>query len=167
MVVVRLFILSVVAIIAGNVVLFESQALAEQTSLNQQIVPLHCIFQTVNDGSNTIQYLTPATCGVIVAKKNNLPIPTKAQQNQAAATIKRQSSLIANGSQFGTAYVLQGNENVTYGPAATTDNKDKTDAQSKPSDKSWWRDGEHKILTVAGATLVASLITTLVIIFII
>jgi hypothetical protein len=34
--------------------------------LKQQILPIDCVFQIVNDGSNTITYLTPEKCGVII-----------------------------------------------------------------------------------------------------
>ncbi len=39
---------------------------AVPTSLKQQILPLDCVFQVVNDGSNTVVYLTPAQCGQII-----------------------------------------------------------------------------------------------------
>lgn len=32
-------------------------------SLFQQILPLECVFQVVNDGSNTVIYITPEECG--------------------------------------------------------------------------------------------------------
>jgi hypothetical protein len=32
----------------------------------QQILPFDCVFETVNDGSGTINYLTPAECGQII-----------------------------------------------------------------------------------------------------
>jgi hypothetical protein len=33
-------------------------------NLKQEILPLDCVFDTVNDGSNTIIYLTPIECGI-------------------------------------------------------------------------------------------------------
>lgn len=35
-------------------------------NISQQILPLECVFEIVNDGSNTIVYLTPEECGVVI-----------------------------------------------------------------------------------------------------
>lgn len=43
-----------------------SSALAVHATFKQQIVPMNCVFQQVNDGTGTIIYLTPKECGVIV-----------------------------------------------------------------------------------------------------
>ncbi len=45
---------------------FSPPASAVHGSLKQQILPLECIFQIVNDGSNTIVYITPEECGVVI-----------------------------------------------------------------------------------------------------
>ncbi len=45
---------------------FAPSAQAINGNLRQQILPLECIFQVVNDGSNTIIYITPDECGVVV-----------------------------------------------------------------------------------------------------
>jgi hypothetical protein len=42
------------------------QASAASTSFTQQILPLDCVFEVVNDGTQTIKYITPAQCGQIV-----------------------------------------------------------------------------------------------------
>jgi len=34
-------------------------------NLKQQIMPLNCVYQTVNDGTGTVIYLTPTECGVL------------------------------------------------------------------------------------------------------
>lgn len=39
---------------------------APSNSLRVQILPLDCLFEVVNDGLNTVNYLTPAQCGQIV-----------------------------------------------------------------------------------------------------
>lgn len=39
---------------------------AVPASLKQQILPLECVFEYVNDGTGTIVYLTPDECGVII-----------------------------------------------------------------------------------------------------
>ena len=45
---------------------FGGSALAETSKLKQQILPLDCVFQTVNDGSGTLIYLTPTECGQVI-----------------------------------------------------------------------------------------------------
>ena len=46
-------------------------------TLKQEILPLDCVFDTVNDGSNTIIYLTPIECGVpIKGAKEPISEPT-------------------------------------------------------------------------------------------
>jgi hypothetical protein len=51
---------------------------AEHTTLKQQILPLDCVFETVNDGLGTINYLTPAECGVLIppVEEPEQPTPT-------------------------------------------------------------------------------------------
>jgi hypothetical protein len=39
---------------------------AATATFSQNILPLDCLFETVNDGTNTIHYLTPAQCGQII-----------------------------------------------------------------------------------------------------
>jgi hypothetical protein len=54
------------------------QASAEHATLKQQILPIDCVFETVNDGSGTIHYLTPAECGQIIPPTDdgdNKPTP--------------------------------------------------------------------------------------------
>lgn len=57
-----------VALIIGffPLLVFIPGAGAVSGSLKQQILPLECIFEIVNDGSNTIVYLTPEECGVVI-----------------------------------------------------------------------------------------------------
>lgn len=38
-------------------------AYAEQSRLRLRILPLECVFETVNDGSNQVVYITPEECG--------------------------------------------------------------------------------------------------------
>ncbi len=55
--------------IVGMLVLLSSGSglvLAEDTKLKVQILPEDCLFDIVNDGSNSIVYLTPAECGQTV-----------------------------------------------------------------------------------------------------
>lgn len=62
------------------------QAAAEHTTFRQQILPLNCVFEVVNDGLGTINYITPGACGQVVqppqpsnkppANPSNTPQPT-------------------------------------------------------------------------------------------
>lgn len=52
-------------------VVFASTVQAKQTTFKQQILPLDCVFETVNDGLGTVHYLTPAECGQIIPPPDN------------------------------------------------------------------------------------------------
>lgn len=52
------------------------------TRLKLQILPIDCIFEIIDDGYNTIHYLTPEECGVFIPT----PTPTPAQQGQPEQT---------------------------------------------------------------------------------
>lgn len=54
----------VVALLAASTI--TSSLYAISGTLKQQILPQNCIFQTVNDGTGTLFYVTPALCGVII-----------------------------------------------------------------------------------------------------
>jgi hypothetical protein len=45
---------------------FSTTAYAESATFKQQILPLNCVFEEVNDGLGTLLYLTPAECGQII-----------------------------------------------------------------------------------------------------
>ena len=47
-------------------VFLPSNASATDGDIYQRILPLECVFQIVNDGSNTIIYVTPEECGVVI-----------------------------------------------------------------------------------------------------
>lgn len=56
---------------------------AETSDLRLKILPMQCVFEVVNDGSNTLRYLTPEDCGQLVTdpgpgqqptESNNTPI---------------------------------------------------------------------------------------------
>ena len=54
-------------VVASVVVAFHvAAAAAAGTSLEQKILPMDCVFETINDGTGTLRYLTPAECGVLV-----------------------------------------------------------------------------------------------------
>lgn len=61
--------LALLFLLAGSVFLLASSTsslYALSSSLKQQILPQNCIFQTVNDGTGTLFYVTPEECGVII-----------------------------------------------------------------------------------------------------
>lgn len=41
-------------------------ASAASTTFSQRILPMDCVFETVNDGTGILHYLTPAACGVLL-----------------------------------------------------------------------------------------------------
>lgn len=40
---------------------------AIDTTFSQKILPLNCIFTTINAGTGTLYYLTPTQCGIVVS----------------------------------------------------------------------------------------------------
>lgn len=59
-------ILTFLATFALGTAVTASHSLAEDTTFTQKILPLDCVFETVNDGTGTLHYLTPAQCGIII-----------------------------------------------------------------------------------------------------
>ncbi len=57
------------------IVLATGTVRAEDVALKQQIVPMDCIFEEVNDGLGTLHYLTPEACGVIIPTPSTSPPP--------------------------------------------------------------------------------------------
>jgi len=71
------------------VLLFPSSTKAISGTLRQQILPLNCVFQTINVGTGLLYYVTPEECGVIVPPNPAQPNPDitqgttpPAQQNE-------------------------------------------------------------------------------------
>lgn len=52
----------------GFSMVLTSTAFAEDTTFTQQILPLNCVFQVVDVGTQTLRYITPAACGQIVTQ---------------------------------------------------------------------------------------------------
>jgi hypothetical protein len=46
------------------IVLFGAVAHAEQTRFKQQILPIDCVYEIIDVGTQTLRYLTPDTCPV-------------------------------------------------------------------------------------------------------
>jgi len=61
-------ILASIAMIAGVAIIDAASVVAAGTSLQQKILPMNCVFETVNDGTSTLRYLTPAECGVVASQ---------------------------------------------------------------------------------------------------
>lgn len=59
-VVIGLILIHLVAIVSiGSVA-------AAGTTFGQKILPMDCVFETINNGTGTLHYLTPATCGAVL-----------------------------------------------------------------------------------------------------
>lgn len=69
---------------------------AASESFNQQILPLNCLFTTIDAGTGTLDYLTPKACGVII------PTPKSGQNRQSTSpsTESDTSSQAASGPYF-------------------------------------------------------------------
>ena len=59
---------------------------AQNLTFKQQILPLDCVFEQVNDGLGTIQYLTPETCGVILPPAVIPPAATGSQPETGSSS---------------------------------------------------------------------------------
>ncbi|GEM_PF-2270978 len=57
-------------------VVMPRQAAAEHATFKQQILPLSCVFEVVNDGLGTINYITPQACGQVVQPPTPPSTPT-------------------------------------------------------------------------------------------
>lgn len=72
---IKLVVAFAVAFAPSLVFLFPGSSAAIDGSLRQQILPLNCIFQTVNDGTGLLFYVTPEECGVVVPPEPVDPTP--------------------------------------------------------------------------------------------
>lgn len=48
------------------IIFLPAPASAVGTVFGQKILPVDCVFETVNDGTGTVHFLTPAACGVLI-----------------------------------------------------------------------------------------------------
>lgn len=59
----------------------------DSAKFTQKILPLNCQFQTINDGMNTIVYLTPSLCNhPVVPNPSKKPATSPGQSNSAIST---------------------------------------------------------------------------------
>jgi hypothetical protein len=76
-------------IVIFAVVLMPQYVGAQNTTLELKILPINCIFETVNDGNNTLNYLTPEACGQFVnipSFQKNYSTTRKSGSNPALIT---------------------------------------------------------------------------------
>ncbi|HET7319969.1 MAG TPA: hypothetical protein VFI84_00105 [Candidatus Saccharimonadales bacterium] len=66
-----LFILNYATLLVALQISLPAAAYAQNTAFKQRILPLDCVFETVDAGTGLLYYVTPAACGVVVA----LPAP--------------------------------------------------------------------------------------------
>jgi len=58
-----------------------SPAGATDTSFKQRILPLNCVFQTIDAGTGTLFYVTPEACGALVTPPTNSPVQSAADNS--------------------------------------------------------------------------------------
>ena len=69
---------------ALSLLFYPSAYASKSPELKLSILPIDCVFETINDGKNTINYITPKECGVVV-KQN--PILLDTLSNGGAGTL--------------------------------------------------------------------------------
>lgn len=72
----------VIVIAAGS-----QPILAADTTFTQKILPMDCVFETVNDGTGTLYYVTPEACGVVVNQPPEQATITPYVTNPSGGTI--------------------------------------------------------------------------------
>ncbi len=63
--------IAIATLLTGNTPL----ARAETATFKQRILPIDCVFDTINDGSGTLYFYTPEECGVIIPPDSPTPTP--------------------------------------------------------------------------------------------
>lgn len=66
---------------------YHDSAAALSGTLKQQILPLDCVYQVVNDGTGTIIYVTPNECGVLPVPTINSPTNSPTTQSPQVITV--------------------------------------------------------------------------------
>lgn len=67
------------SVILAYSVLSAAPALAADTTFSQKILPLDCIFTTVNAGTGELYYVTPEACGVFIPPSSTTTTSPTAQ----------------------------------------------------------------------------------------
>ena len=140
-------------------------AAAEQATFKQKILPANCVFETVNDGTGTIRYLTPSTCWQFVPQFFTFPPAAKpSDQGQANAFGQRAvnpSVFQPKNSSIPEVFSEQQSSPLAPLPEKGSANEAKqTDASSsQPARQSWPK--RHQKLLVASAAAGSALIILL------
>lgn len=90
-----------------------TQGQVESTTFTQQILPLNCIFVTVDTGLNTIRYLTPTECGRII---NPSPTNISTEESRSSSSddlLTQQQNSIFNSAFTQKASAVQSGQQTT------------------------------------------------------
>jgi hypothetical protein len=164
-----------VGVTAGTgALLLPSVAHAETTNFTQQILPLNCVFETVNNGTGTIHYLTPAACGQVVH-----PMLTPGFNASAKPSDKARAN--AFGQRAANVHLFQPKASTVTGidipiegqpdqatpsPSETNTNKEsQAESSSVQPAKKTWPQRHKKLITVSAAA--GSLLIILLIVYVI
>ena len=130
-----------------------SRAYATDTNIILQILPLECSFDIVNDGNNTIHYITPIACGQLLPPSVNPTIePTVIQgeqPNQSRIFLQTQKNSI----QETSPTIIDNGTEVIGIPSPTPYNDIKKPITPPP---------RHILMIILGVTLIIVLAVVLV-----
>lgn len=140
---------------------------AETTNFTQRILPLNCVFETVNDGTGTVRYLTPTECGVIFQTYGFSPgssVPqnthTSRASNSPVASKKPRTNI--TGQTTDPQPIIDGQKPPTdsnFVIPPTNQSEVESNDQSVPP--SWWHHHRTAVLVTGGVTLTTLLIILL------
>jgi hypothetical protein len=151
-------------------VLSTASASAEQTTFTQKILPANCMFETVNDGTGTLRYLTPATCWQFVPQFFMFPPAAKpSDQAQTNAFGQRPANepVLQPGSSFnsGDSSEHQSNSLLPFRENNSVDQSKQTEASGSQAIEQSWLKRHKKLVTVAATT--GSLLLILLFVYIV
>lgn len=141
-----------------------TKAHAESTTLSQRILPLNCIFETVNDGTGTIHFLTPEACGVLLPPAPPIVEPTVLQPSDNTSGIPVSEPI---------TFQPQTSQPITSIPLpapASTEHPSVIPQSQNPGNKTvakapgWWHRNHKVVLVTGGATLALVLLVLLLMI---
>lgn len=73
-----------------------SSVSAEDTVFSQKILPLNCVFTTVNAGTGELYYVTPEACGVVVGFSPQIQLSTVNPNTLQKSLNKQPGSFTSN-----------------------------------------------------------------------
>jgi hypothetical protein len=135
-------------------------AQAESTNLSQRILPLNCIFETVNDGTGTLHFLTPEACGVLVPPTPPIVEPTDLQPSDStnSTPVNQPISLQPQATQQITSVPLP-----VAQPTPDAQQPPKQSSEAPIKARTWWQRNHKTVLVASGATLAVVLLVLLLI----